>query len=44
MDLMKDRLNTFFKYKDLLRELVVRDLKLKDCNDNRSFAYVPCRN
>lgn len=29
MDLMKDRLNTFFKYKDLLRELVVRDLKLK---------------
>ena len=29
MDLMMDRVNTFFKYKDLLRELVVRDLKLK---------------
>ena len=29
MELMRDRINTFFKYKDLLRELVVRDLKLK---------------
>ncbi len=26
---MRDRINTFWKYKDLLRELVVRDLKLK---------------
>lgn len=29
MNLMKDRINTFLKYKDLLRELVVRDVKLK---------------
>ena len=29
MNLMMERLNTLFRYKDLLRELVVRDLKLK---------------
>ena len=29
MGTVKDRVNTFFKYKDLLRELVVRDVKLK---------------
>ena len=29
MSVMRDRINTFFKYKDLLRELVVRDVKLK---------------
>ena len=26
---MRDRINTFLQYKDLLRELVVRDVKLK---------------
>ena len=29
MNLMMERLSTLFRYKDLLRELVVRDLKLK---------------
>ena len=29
MSATRDRINTFFKYKDLLRELVVRDVKLK---------------
>ena len=29
MNETKDRINTFFQYKDLLRELVVRDVKLK---------------
>lgn len=29
MNVMIDRINTFIKYKDLLRELVVRDIKLK---------------
>ncbi len=29
MNLMRDRINTFLQYKDLLRELVVRDVKLK---------------
>ncbi|MDD3221088.1 MAG: ABC transporter permease [Clostridia bacterium] len=29
MVLMRERIHTFIKYKDLLRELVVRDLKLK---------------
>ncbi|MEI3267001.1 MAG: ABC transporter permease [Frisingicoccus sp.] len=29
MNLMMERVNTLFRYKDLLRELVVRDLKLK---------------
>lgn len=29
MSVMRDRINTFLKYKDLLRELVVRDVKLK---------------
>ena len=29
MNLMIERLSTLFRYKDLLRELVVRDLKLK---------------
>ena len=29
MSVMRDRINTFLKYKDLLRELVVRDIKLK---------------
>lgn len=29
MNVMRDRINTFLKYKDLLRELVVRDIKLK---------------
>ena len=28
MSVMRDRINTFLKYKDLLRELVVRDIKL----------------
>ena len=28
MNETKDRINTFFQYKDLLRELVVRDVKL----------------
>ena len=34
MNLMMERVNTLFRYKDLLRELVVRDLKLKN---RRSF-------
>lgn len=38
MELMRDRINTFFKYKDLLRELVVRDLKLKY---RRQFSRIP---
>ena len=29
MSVTRDRINTFFRYKDLLRELVVRDVKLK---------------
>lgn len=29
MSVTRDRINTFIKYKDLLRELVVRDIKLK---------------
>lgn len=29
MSVMRERVNTFLKYKDLLRELVVRDVKLK---------------
>lgn len=29
MNLMIERFGTLFRYKDLLRELVVRDLKLK---------------
>ena len=29
MSVTTDRINTFFRYKDLLRELVVRDVKLK---------------
>ena len=38
MSATRDRINTFFKYKDLLRELVVRDVKLKQ---RRSFfGYV----
>lgn len=29
MKIWKDRINTFFKYKDLLNQLVIRDVKLK---------------
>ena len=29
MSVTRDRINTIFRYKDLLRELVVRDVEIK---------------
>ena len=49
MSVTRDRINTFFRYKDLLRELVVRDVKLKYRRSFLGYVWsifpnVPARN